>query len=630
MRSSSAEAVPQVSQPHGPGGQTEKHYGTRIMIKRCFELAYFIFPDRSTALEIVIDALEGVRLQCQRERKRFYWRYTHRKNPVRRISWDNSDLLQWMIMYSSEDYERVQEQAAGQSLADMVIRYIKHLVHSTTSMSSFYVNVGVSRLLYNYSTPEAQELYRVLAQRKLAGDEYRRAKRTLMEKMSRRFPEFLKTVRAQYGELKFDVYEEQQRWVGLASECLCAFTPWSTEGRCREFVAANGRGNSWVGDRNKADDRNSAEVKWCHALIEPTCFSRLVKQLEFQSPETKLAVPRFHMQEKGRRMDGGSGNAKRQAPELLQEDFELVEARLAANDQRRNEIKSRYFSVVIDRVERARFDATYSGQLDIAIEEGVNLVEVRGEDDSGKLLLATHVIHRGPDGVQGSKGTVFLNTGELDLAVTPVARTSNEEAQASMNVNYRPKLERGLSWSTWRRLGTWSRLRPYMLTAIAAVLVGCVATTALYLHKIRSMERALQQANRGGSQEVPNTVAGVVPYTLTWDGQRVRSEENASIPEVSFGPGVTAIKFDLLLPGSVESDSYFADLDTFTGDRKLMSQMSLRAHHTANGRAVPIVVPAALLTAGTYYTVQLHPMNSNGHSTAAYRFTFAVLARDRE
>jgi hypothetical protein len=365
-------------------------------------------------------------------------------------------------------------------------------------------------------------------------------------------------------------------------------------------------------------------------LIEPTCFSRLVKQLEFQSPETKLAVPRFHMQERGRRMDGGSGSAKRQAPELLQEDFELVEARLAVNDQRRNEIKSRYVSVVIDRVERARFDATHSGQLDIAIEEGVNLVEVRGEDDSGKLLLATHVIAHGPDGFKVSKGKVILNTGELDLAVTPVARRSNEGAQASINVNYRPKLQRVLSWSIWRELGARNRLRPYMLAVFAAVLVGCIATTALYLHKTRSMERALQQANRGGSQGLPNTAASIVSYTLTWDGQRVRSEENASIPEISLGPGVTAIKFDLLLPAFVESDSYFANLETFTGDRTLMSQKGLRAQHTANGRVVPIVVPAALLTAGTYYTVQLHSMNAKSHSTALYRFTFAVLTRDRE
>jgi hypothetical protein len=93
---------------------------------------------------------------------------------------------------------------------------------------------------------------------------------------------------------------------------------------------------------------------------------------------------------------------------------------------------------------------------------------------------------------------------------------------------------------------------------------------------------------------------------------------------------VTAIKFDLLLPAFVESDSYFANLETFTGDRTLMSQKGLRAQHTANGRVVPIVVPAALLTAGTYYTVQLHSMNAKSHSTALYRFTFAVLTRDRE
>jgi hypothetical protein len=139
------------------------------------------------------------------------------------------------------------------------------------------------------------------------------------------------------------------------------------------------------------------------------------------------------------------------------------------------------------------------------------------------------------------------------------------------------------------------------------------------------MERALQQTNRSGSQGLPNTSASVVSYTLNWDGQRIRSEERASIPEISIGSGVTAIKFDLLLPAFVESDSYFADLETFTGDRKLMSQKGLRAHHTANGRIIPIVVPAALLTGGTYYTVQLHSMDANGHSTALYRFTFAVI-----
>ncbi len=628
MRSSPAETVPPSSLESRPNVRLDERHGASAAIKRCYELAYFIFADRSTALEIAIDALEGVRLQCQRGKKRFYWRYTHRKHPVRRITWDDLDLLQWMVLHASEDYERAQEQEAGQSLTDMAIRYIKHLVYATTSMSSFYVNVGVSRLLYNYTTSEAQEFYSVLSQRNVGADEYRRAKGVLMEKMRQRFPEFLKIVRAQHGELRFDVYEEQQRWVELAFNCLIAFTPWSTEGRCREFtlMKAGGETGPFNTDNGRGiGDRNKAEVGWCHALLDPVCFSRLVKQLELQPPETKLALPRFHMQER-RGQDGGNGNGVRKAPGLLEEDFDRVEARLTANDKRRSEIESRYVSVVVDRTERARFDAMYAGQLKIAIEEGVNLVEVRGEDNSGKLLLATHVVPHGPDGFKASKSTVILNTGELELAVSPVARLSNEGARASMNVIYRPRLQRAHFWSAWGGLASWGRQRSYAVVAFAAVLIGCVATSAFYLHKLRSLELALQTVARGGSQTQPSSVASVVSYTVPWDGQRVRTEERTSIPEIRLGSGVTAINLDLLLPVSVRSDSYAADLETFTGDQKLMSQNSLRDHLTPNGRRVPIIVPATLLKPGTYYTVQLHL--EKGRTTENYRFTFGVVIRE--
>jgi hypothetical protein len=35
-------------------------------------------------------------------------------------------------------------------------------VQITTPYSSFYVNVGLTRLLYNYSTSEAQRIYEML------------------------------------------------------------------------------------------------------------------------------------------------------------------------------------------------------------------------------------------------------------------------------------------------------------------------------------------------------------------------------------------------------------------------------------------------------------------------------------
>jgi hypothetical protein len=76
----------------------------------------------------------------------------------------------------------------------------------------------------------------------------------------------------------------------------------------------------------------------------------------------------------------------------------------------------------------------------------------------------------------------------------------------------------------------------------------------------------------------------------------------------------------------VESGAYSADLKTFSGDRTLMTQNFLRAKPTAAGTTVAIVVPADLLEAGTYCTVQLHLTSTNGRSEHINRFTFKVVA----
>jgi hypothetical protein len=125
------------------------------LLQRGFELAYFIIPDRVTAIDILTRALEKIRARSRREMKRLYWRDKHAERPVRRIARSDMDMLQWLIMFEAEQDERAQEQAGSISSRGMAIRYIKHLIQITTALSSFYVNVGVSRLLHNYSTSEA-------------------------------------------------------------------------------------------------------------------------------------------------------------------------------------------------------------------------------------------------------------------------------------------------------------------------------------------------------------------------------------------------------------------------------------------------------------------------------------------
>ena len=150
------------------------------LLQRGFELAYFLIPDRVTAIDMLARALEKLRARSRREMKRLYWRDKHADRRVRRIARSDMDMLQWLIMFESEQYERVQERAGTSSLRSMVVRYIKHLMQITTALSAFYVNVGVTRLLHNYSTSEAQRAYELLTSRFLGPDEYRRAKSALM------------------------------------------------------------------------------------------------------------------------------------------------------------------------------------------------------------------------------------------------------------------------------------------------------------------------------------------------------------------------------------------------------------------------------------------------------------------
>src|SRR5260370_9721315 len=79
-------------------------------LEKGFELAYFIAQDRTSAIEILTCALDKLSVQCRREKRRFYWRYNHSCGPIRRISHQELDAFQWLIILEAEACERAQEQ----------------------------------------------------------------------------------------------------------------------------------------------------------------------------------------------------------------------------------------------------------------------------------------------------------------------------------------------------------------------------------------------------------------------------------------------------------------------------------------------------------------------------------------
>ena len=616
----------QLPQAHGPEIAIRNWDATKTeapveFLHTGFELAYLLVPDRSGALAILSRALEKLRVQSRRELKRLYWRDKHTQRPIRRIARGDVDMLQWLIMFEAEKEERAQERVGAVSPIGMAIRYIKHLVQITSALSSFYVNIGLTRVLHNYSTSEAQRVYERLTSRYLGPDEYRRAKSTLMDKITERFGDLVKIARVDHGELRFESSDQQQQLTEIAAECLKAFTPWSTRGCCAQFITTNGGGIKIRPPYQDAKaDQNEIELRCCHILIEPTCYSQLMEDLALDQPEVKLALPRFFMPEK-RENNGDTNPQPPLPPELSQEDIEQIQRRLAMTDARRRNINPRMVKILVDGVEQAHVDLRQQSRFQVALEAGASLIEVRGEDERGELLLATHVISYSDDAFDSSAASATLSSGNLKFEVTPIAALGQGPPRAILALAFRPRIRWTRPWLIWREFASGRpTIGAYALAGLAMALLGAGVTGAVYSYKMKVLEQRLQQAQRSQQQLSPTAARAIISYTLIRDDQRVRGSGTVPIPEISLSLRSAAISLQLPIGQNNGTGSYTAELKAFTGDQTLMTQNVLRPVRSDGGETVEIIVPADLLKANNYYTVHLHSSDRTDH------FTFKVVS----
>lgn len=583
-------------------------------VQRGYQLAYLIISDHSKAIDIVACALEKLRLQSRRETQRLYWRDKHPEKPVRRITRDDMDMLQWLIMYEAEQHEREQEQTGSPSQRTMTIRYVKYLVQITIAMSSFQVCVGLSRLLHNYKTGETQQLYEWLMHRYLGSDEYRRAKGILMNKVAARFDAFIRTRRAEHGEMKFETAADQPRWTQVVTDSLMAFTPWSTEGRCVEVwneAAAVGE----AADRDSEGDRNQRELSCSHCLIEPTCYSRLTKELTLDPPETRLALPRFFMIEQHEKNDGEGPRSP--APNLSDKDHQLIRERMAANDERRQKINARFVVIIVDRVLRGQMDLSQTPELDIPLDEDAKVVEIWGEDDIGKLLLATHFISGARKRSKTSLARTILKNAVVDLTVNPAAVAAHDP-RTRLTLRLIPAKRTIQISRIWSSMPSSKWVVRYAIAGLVMGLILAVAASVYFSRRTRNIEQARPPTHK--PEPAPTVPRAVVSYAMVSDDQRVRSPEEPAIPSIAINARPPVISLELRLSPTMQSDSYTAELKTFAGDRTFLTQGGLHPRMTAAGRIIEITFPADLLESGSYYTVCL---NSSGVTD---RFTFKAVS----
>lgn len=476
---------------------------TEETLNKAYRLAYFLHQDKGLAVRIVAAATLKLNVAMAVQSKRLYYvpvgRFSQgesrRTDGIRnKALFSDLHLLQRLVYGESEPYERQKERAAAAgpqgvhadgdpaSEADLLVYFIKHLVRITTKRNAFYVTLGASRLLHNYSTLETMEIYNaVIGEPERVKDDYyyRSRKAVLMHEMYQRFGQLIRASRQQRGEERFETQPGTSDLRLLVHECLRLFTPWDT--RCpvpldfdpfKTIIAS-------LASKNGANE-SDVEVSRIHAILHPDCFARLIAAFGYRTPAERMELPRFFLDQTNDQLPP----RQRDAPADLNAE-ELAEISHLLDEQagrRRRSSPSAAIRIVIDGVERCRLNPLEQSSISFSAEENAELIEVKTCDQHGDLLLATHLLTSGESAHDAaSVFSIRLENGqELSLSITRRTTEANGDAGLLVKFDYRETNRRRAARLWWQRHGLrlnpwqggvlWADARIYIFAGSVAVI----------------------------------------------------------------------------------------------------------------------------------------------------------------
>lgn len=417
------------------------------LLNKAFDLASFILGDRDAALRVVAGSLAKLEVAATAQGKRLYYRpigrpWSHRSQASRfrnNISFNEVHLLQRLIYIETEPYEIAKEQGKGSAPVgeeDLVIHFIKHLTTATIKRNSFYVTLGLSRLLYSYTTSETMNIYNAVIQdpERVKDDYYYRSRKgVLMQELKERFGQLIEICRGPRGEERFQADDNQGRFTELVRECLSFFTPWQTACLVPAGTDPLTEGIPSLSYQGQKEE-DKVEVNRIHAVLHPDCFRRLIADLRFDAPDTRLEIPHFFY---ANDINDNGRSHRRHPSKLDEEELMSIKGELDNNAARRKAAHSGLLRIIVDGIEHARIDLKETSSARFSLDKDGELIEVRSRDNAGEeVLLATHLLdhEEAENRVQSADASIILEGGQkISIHLAPA---SNEKG-AVVDISYR-------------------------------------------------------------------------------------------------------------------------------------------------------------------------------------------------
>ncbi|MEA2205727.1 MAG: hypothetical protein QOE77_2503 [Blastocatellia bacterium] len=418
------------------------------LLNRAFELAYFILGDRPASIYVATTALDKLKTALANQGRRLYYtplgRLAHPGSRTK-VNLSEIHLLQRLVYIESEFFERLLEgQQKNLQQEDLIIRYVKHLIRITTKQNSFYVTLGLCRLLYNYNTGETSEIYNLVLQdpERIRDDYYYRSrKQRLMQAISDRFGSLIKTQRGFRGEQRFQPQEDSQPYAELVRQCLTRFTPWRSDCVLPPELDPNSNViTQLLFEDGDPDKEHRVELNRIHTLIHPQCLGRLTAALGLDPTDKRLELPFFFVPDAGARP-----SEDRFTPaELTEGERDVIRRHLDKNAIHRKKFSGGPLSLLIDGQRLMDFDLDRSGTMEFDLEHGTELVEIQSvgpveADEDTSLAVCLLAYDR--SGILPVNTSVALSKSlRLDLKVLPFPAASSKTRRATLRVGYQHEM----------------------------------------------------------------------------------------------------------------------------------------------------------------------------------------------
>lgn len=455
-------------------------------LNKAFQLAYFIHGERETAKRIAVNAMNKLETASNAQFKRYYYTPTGRSENSRaarsRVSLNDLQLLQRLVFVESENFEKEKEDQKEISEENLLKHFIKHLVRISLKRNSFYVTLGISRILHNYGTNDAMEIYNIVVQdpERVHDDYYYRSRKgILMKELKKRFGKLLGTVRVNRGEERFDQKDADEETLETAKECLKTFTPWNSICVIPEkFDPFDDMIKPFYFGKDDPDEEHRIEVNRIHATLHPKCFQRLTDALNLPSSEQKMEIPKFMISTNRQNIDDNCKNP----PNLEADELQQMQDFLIAQTESRRAFSANVLRIVVDGNEQAEIALNEANKVNFDLDETAELIEVCVPETDGDLVLATHLLSFAELEKGNLEEKILLQNGtELSFNFTPtkdeygeiigvicgIGVAGNEESKPFAVV---PE-NKTFSFSEWFQNLRWA-LRPALTFGLILLIFG--------------------------------------------------------------------------------------------------------------------------------------------------------------